>query len=89
MEKKIVCHSTDFNVQQELVNLKKQTKLIRNRHNRYKKNKPKKSVLDQFRTKLLLLKKGGATNAELRRFLQRKRVNVVHSTVARWIKKNG
>ena len=38
---------------------------------------------------LLLLHRGGASVAELQRWLRARRIRVVHSTVARWIDKNG
>jgi hypothetical protein len=66
----------------EVRKLKQQTKSIR--ANRYG-----KSRLDKHRTKLLLLKKHGASAAELQRWLLSHRIKVVWTTVDRWLQKNG
>jgi len=76
---------SDFNVQSELSTLKAQTKTIRKRT-----YANRKSRLDKHRFELVELYKHGATVAELQRWLRaNKRMNVEHSTVARWLKKNG
>jgi hypothetical protein len=73
--------SVDDDVQ-EVRNLKQQTKNIRAK--RYG-----KSRLDKHKTKLLLLKKHGASIAELQRWLLSHRIKVVWTTVDRWLQKNG
>lgn len=71
-----------FNADTELEALRRQTGEIRRR--RYT-----RSRLDRYRGELLLLHRGGASVAELQRWLRARRIRVVHSTVARWIDKNG
>ena len=71
-----------FNADTELEVLRRQTGEIRRR--RYT-----RSRLDRYRGELLLLHRGGASVAELQRWLRARRIRVVHSTVARWIDKNG
>ena len=71
-----------FNADTELEALRRQTGEIRRR--RYT-----RSRLDRYRGELLLLHRGGASVAELQRWLRAHRILVVHSTVARWIDKNG
>ena len=66
----------------ELGALRRQTSEIR-------KKRYARSRLDRYRGELLLLHRGGASVAELRRWLRARRISVVHSTVARWIDKNG
>lgn len=73
-----------FNVQNELLALKVQTKAIRKRS-----YSARKSRLDKFKFELLELHKSGASVAELQRFLRAKRIKVVHSTVSRWLKNHG
>ncbi len=76
---------SDFDLQSELSALKAQTEDIRKRS--YSK---RKSRLDKHTSELLLLHKNGVSVAELQRWLRSKhRINVEHSTVARWLKKNG
>lgn len=70
-----------FNADTELEALRRQTGEIRRR--RYT-----RSRLDRYRAELLLLHRGGASVAELQRWLRARRIRVVHSTVARWIAKN-
>lgn len=74
----------DFDVQSELSTLKAQTKSIRKRS-----YKQRKSRLDKFKFELLELHRAGATGAELQRYLRSNRIKVTHSTVQRWIDKNG
>lgn len=71
-----------FNADTELEALRRQTGEIRRR--RYT-----RSRLDRYRGELLLLHRGGASVAELQRWLRARRIRVVHTTVARWIDKNG
>ncbi|MDD1829924.1 hypothetical protein LRP52_48195 [Photobacterium sp. ZSDE20] len=76
---------SDFDVQSELSALKAQTKAIRKRV-----YKTRKSRLDKFKFELLELHKAGASTAELQRWLrQNRRTKVVHSTILRWLDKNG
>ena len=74
----------DFDVQKERDILKKQTQAIRKRS-----YSARKSRLDKFKFQLLQLKEVGNTIAELQRFLRNKRIKVSHSTISRWLKKNG
>ena len=71
-----------FNADTELEALRRQTGEIRRR--RYT-----RSRLDRYRGELLLLHRGGASVAELQRWLRARRIRVAHTTVARWIDKNG
>ena len=71
-----------FDTDTELDLLRRQTSEIR-------KKRYARSRLDRYRGQLLLLHRGGASVAELRRWLRARRISVVHSTVARWIDKNG
>lgn len=48
-----------------------------------------KSRLDQFAGELVQLRQHGATIADLQRWLRQKRVRVHHTTVSRWIARNG
>lgn len=76
---------SDFNVQSELLELKSQTQSIRKRS-----YSARKSRLDKYKFQLLELYKAGATGAELQRWLRKnKRIKVAHSTVLRWLEKNG
>ena len=70
-----------FDTDTELDLLRRQTSEIR-------KKKFSRSRLDRYRAELLLLHRGGASVAELQRWLRAHRILVVHSTVARWIAKN-
>lgn len=72
----------NFDAQTELAALQKQTQIIR-------KKRYTSSRLDRFKGEILTLHKAGASVAELQRWLQTRRIKVVHSTVARWIAKNG
>ena len=71
-----------FDARTELAELRRQTAEIRRR--RYT-----KSRLDRYRGELIQLRRNGASVAELQRWLRDHRISVVHSTVARWIDKNG
>ncbi len=76
---------SDFDVQAELSALKAQTKAIRKRN-----YSTRKSRLDKYTHQLLALRQGGATTAELQRWLRHnKRIKVAHSTVLRWLEKHG
>lgn len=70
-----------FDTDTELDLLRRQTSEIR-------KKRYARSRLDRYRGELLL-HRGGASVAELQRWLRARRIRVVHSTVARWIDKNG
>ena len=69
-----------FDAQKEAAELKRQTQVIRKRN--YKK---RISRLDQYKGELLALKNEGSSIAELQRWLRKKRIKVVHSTVLRWL----
>lgn len=71
-----------FDTDTELDLLRRQTSEIR-------KKRYSRSRLDRYRGELLLLHRGGASVAELQRWLRVHRILVVHSTVARWIARNG
>ena len=71
-----------FDIDTELDLLRRQTSEIR-------KKRYSRSRLDRYRGELLLLHRGGASVAELQRWLRARRIRVVHSSVARWIDKNG
>jgi len=74
--------SFNFDVDDELQQLKKQTKAIR-------KTGYKSSRLDKYAAELLQLKRAGASTAEITRWLRSKRIKVAPSTTLRWLKKNG
>ncbi|MFW9651198.1 hypothetical protein V3H42_22440 [Vibrio parahaemolyticus] len=69
-----------FDVHQEAEALRQQTRIIRKRS--YSR---RKSRLDQYKGELLALRREGCSIAELQRWLRKKRIKVVHSTVARWL----
>ena len=71
----------DFDTLTELATLRQQTAAIR---------KPRhlQSRLDRHRAELLAMHLGGASTAELQRWLRKNRIKVVHSTVARWLAKH-
>lgn len=74
-----------FNVESELLALKAQTEAMRKRC-----YSARKSRLDKYKFQLLELHRSGATGAELQRWLrQNKRIKIAHSTVLRWLEKNG
>lgn len=76
---------SEFHVQSELSALKAQTQSIRKRP-----YSARRSRLDKYKFELLELHRAGATGAELQRWLRaNKRIKVVHSTVLRWLEKNG
>lgn len=72
----------EFDPDFEVKKLKEQTSIIR-------KTRFSQSRLDRYKGELLTLSQSGATCAELQRYLRTKRIKVVHSTVARWLAKNG
>jgi len=72
----------DFDVESELQALKQHSQL-RKRH-RYA-----RSRLDRYKSELLRLHNAGATITELQVWLRKQRIKVAHSTVSRWLKKNG
>ena len=47
------------------------------------------SRLDRFANELIAMRHAGATTEELRRWLLGQRVRVCHSTVGRWLRRNG
>ena len=65
---------------EELIKLQEQTKLIR------KRNRPK-SRLDKRKNELFRLHKAGASIAELQRYLKSKKIKVTYSTVYRFMHK--
>jgi hypothetical protein len=69
-----------FDAHQEAEVLKQQTRIIRKRS--YTR---RESRLDQYKGELLALRREGCSIAELQRWLRKKRIKVVHSTVARWL----
>ncbi len=70
-----------FDPKAELIKLQNQTKSIR-------KLSYSSSRLDRYKTELLLLRKEGASIAELQRWLRANRVKVAWSTVSRWTAKH-
>jgi hypothetical protein len=75
---------SNFNVKDEVADLKRQTSTIRKRSYR-----TRKSRLDKHTYELLELRKHGASVAEIQRWLRKQRVKVAHSTVLRWFEKHG
>ena len=71
-----------FDIDTELDLLRRQTSEIR-------KKRFSRSRLDRYRGELLQLHRAGASVAELQRWLRARRIHVVHSSVARWIARNG
>ncbi len=71
----------DFEPLAELATLRQQTAAIR-------KSRYPHSRLDRHRAELLALYRAGASTAELQRWLRKNRIQVVHSTVARWLTKH-
>ena len=71
-----------FDTDTELDLLRRQTSEIR-------KKRYSRSRLDRYRGELLQLHRAGASVAELQRGLRARRIRVVHSSVARWIARNG
>ena len=70
-----------FDAENECQILKEQTQLIR-------KKRYRTSRLDRYKGELLQLHQAGSSTAELQRWLRKKRIKVVHSTVARWLENN-
>ena len=73
-----------FDPIKEVEQLKAQTKLIRKREYARRSSK-----LDKYKGELFAMHDAGASGAELRRWLQKKRINVVLTTVLRYLEKNG
>jgi len=67
---------------EELQVLIKQTKASR-------KKRFYKSKLDKYHDTLIELNKAGASKSEIQRWLQMKNINVVWTTVHRWLKQHG
>ncbi|MEY8214369.1 MAG: hypothetical protein RPR97_07795 [Colwellia sp.] len=77
--------SNYFDAQAVVSELKSQTKSLRKKSYRRK-----KSRLDKFHDEILVLKKDGASNAEVQRWLRaQKRIKICLSTVHRWVNKHG
>ncbi len=74
---------SDFDVNAELSKLKAQTKTIRKR--RYTQ---RKSKLDPYHGEIIQLLDGGASGAEIRRWLRGLNVEISPSTLSRWIERN-
>ena len=66
----------------ELGALRRQTSEIR-------KKRYSRSRLDRYGNKLQQLHQAGASVAELQRWLRARPICVVHSTLARWVARNG
>tara|TARA_R110002094_G_scaffold9557_2_gene19032 strand:+ start:5242 stop:5466 length:225 start_codon:yes stop_codon:yes gene_type:complete len=66
----------------EVRTMKEQTKIIR-------KNRFYKSKLDKHHDSLIGLQQAGATKAEIQRWLKKKDIKVVWTTVHRWLQKHG
>ena len=73
--------SVNFDPTAELALLRERKRASRQRYF-------KKSQLDQFSYQLLELHNAGASIAELQRWLSNKKVNVHHTTVSRWVRRN-
>ena len=71
-----------FDADVEVARLKAQTKARRRIRRRG-------SRLDRFANELIAMRHAGATTDELRRWLLAQRVRVCHSTVGRWLRRNG
>jgi len=70
-----------LDVAAEVAKLKSHTRTIR-------KSRYSRSRLDRYRAELRNLYQGGASIAELQRWLRTKRISVAYTTVHRWITKN-
>lgn len=76
---------TDFDPAAEVAALKAEAKLRRKRS-----YKQRKSKLDRFHSELASLREHGATVADLKRWLRKKKkITVAESTVHRWLKSKG
>ena len=73
---------SQFDAMSELIRLRTNAGVRRKTHYR-------KSRLDRYAGELLQLYRAGARAADLQRWLKEQRVAVTHSTVARWLQKNG
>lgn len=73
-----------FDLVHEVEQLKAQTKMIRKREYARRASK-----LDKYKGELFAMHDAGASGAELRRWLQKKRINVVLTTVLRYLENNG
>ena len=58
------------------------------RQRRKKPYRRNKSRLDRYRMEILALRRHGASVSEIQRWLRKKRVCVVLTTVTRWLEKN-
>jgi len=70
---------SEFNPQAEVASLKYRKRTMR---------KPRISKLVRYGSQLLALHAQGATVADLRRWLQKHRIFVAHSTISRWLAKH-
>ena len=71
-----------FNAELEVARLKAQSRARRRIRRRG-------SRLDRFANELIAMRHAGATTEELRRWLLAQRIRVCHSTVGRWLRRNG
>ena len=71
-----------FDAEMEAKILAKQTKTIRKRHFR-------NSRLYPLTSEILQLNNCGASQAEILRWLVKRRIRISHSTLSRWLSKNG
>ncbi|PSW90490.1 hypothetical protein C9J52_19740 [Photobacterium iliopiscarium] len=62
--------------------------LLKNETTELRKPRYRRSRLDRYKAELISLKTGGATNAEIQRWLRKKHIKVDHRTVGRWIEKH-
>lgn len=74
----------DFDATAQAAVLRTQTRTLHKRQYRRR-----QSRLDVYTSELLALHAAGASVAELQRWLRERRIKVVHSTVARWLARNG
>jgi len=71
----------EFDPLAEIASLKHRKRIMR---------KPRTSKLMRYASQLLALHGQGATVADLRRWLQKHKITVAHSTISRWLaKQNG
>ena len=75
-------HNPPFDADVEVARLKAQSRVRRRIRRRG-------SRLDRFASELIAMRHAGATTEELRRWLRAQRVRVCHSTVGRWLRRNG
>ena len=71
-----------FDANAEVARLKAQSRVRRRIRRRG-------SRLDRFANELIAMRHAGATTEELRRWLLAQRIRICHSTVGRWLRRNG